>query len=73
MILLIVWGFVACYFFVLWYAVGFEMAVGGSILFVFFGLKVTFTVLRPLLEGRPKTAPQPDPSLPANQNQPPRR
>ena len=71
MILLFVWGFVACYFFVLWLAVGFEMAVGGSILFVFFALKFTVSALLPLAAALRDR--QPEPLLPANLDQPPQR
>jgi hypothetical protein len=68
MILLIVWAFVAGYFLLLLYAVGIEMAVAGSIIFVLWAAKITFTVLRSLLEYRPQSAPQPQA---ANQNHPP--
>lgn len=45
MILIYVWAFVVVYFFVLWSAVGLEMAVAGSVIFVFFALKLTVTAL----------------------------
>ena len=74
MVLLFVWGFVACYFLVLLYAVGLEMAVAASVIFVLWAFKVTVTALLPLSRGHPGTSPpsQPEAGLPANQNQPPR-
>ena len=67
MVLLFVWGFVALYFLILLYAVGLEMAVAGSIIFVLWAFKITITALRLLSEARPD---HPHP-LPANQNHPP--
>lgn len=74
MVLLFVWGFVACYFLVLLYAVGLEMAVAASVIFVLWAFKVTVTALLPLSRGHPGTSPPPQPQagFPANQNQPPR-
>ena len=73
MVLLFVWGFVALYFLVLLYAVGLEMAVAGSIIFVLWAFKVTVTALMPLSGGHRATSHPlgPQPGLPANQNQPP--
>ena len=74
MILLTIWLLVAAYFFVLWGAVGLEMAVGGSIIFVFFAFKVTVTVLLHIWKTRHQTMvpqPLPDPSVPANLDHPP--
>lgn len=78
MFLIAVWGGVLAYFLLLLYAVGLEMAVGGSILFVWLAARVTVMAAFHIWKTRRQTrlAPPevlPDPSLPANLNQPPGR
>lgn len=70
MILLFVWAFVAGYFLLLLYAVGLEMAVAGSIIFVLWAFKITITALRLLATARPDH-PQPPLQTPANLDHPP--
>lgn len=73
MILLFVWGFVACYFLILFYAVGLEMAVAGSIIFVLWAFKVTVQALVLLAKDHQAQGRQnPQPGLPANLDQPPK-
>lgn len=72
MVLLFVWGFVALYFLLLLYAVGLEMAVAGSIIFVLWAFKITITALRLLAAARPDHPQQPLPQA-ANQNRQPQR
>ena len=71
MILLYLWAFVAGYFLLLLYAVGLEMAVAGSIIFVFWASQITFKALLLLSKARRE---QDHPTLQgvANLNQPPR-
>lgn len=72
MILPSVWAFVVCYFLLLWYATSLEMAVAGSIIFVFFALKLTVTALGLLASARPDPADPPELPGVANRNHPPR-
>jgi hypothetical protein len=71
MILIGIWAFVVCYFFLLWFATSLELAVAGSILFVFFALKLTFTVLLHIWKMHHQTPVNQPPGV-ANWNQPPR-
>jgi hypothetical protein len=71
MILLYIWAFVAGYFLLLLYAVGLELAVAGSVIFVFWAAVTTFKALLLLSKARRE---RDRPTLPgvANLNQPPR-
>mgnify|MGYP003531356491 FL=1 len=71
MILLYIWAFVAGYFLLLLYAVGLELAVAGSVIFVFWAAVTTFKALLLLAKARRE---QDRPTLPgaANLNRPPR-
>lgn len=45
MILLYIWAFVAGYFLLLLWAVGLELAIAGSVIFVFWAALITFKAL----------------------------
>ncbi len=76
MALFFIWGGVAAYFCVLWFATSLEMAIAGTIIFVFWAFKITAQALLLLAKERRdhRQAVQSliDLTLPANQNQPPR-
>lgn len=70
MILLYIWAFVAGYFLLLLYAVGLELAVAGSIIFVFWAATITFKALLLLAKSRQEQD-RPTPPGVANLNRPP--
>ena len=71
MILLYIWAFVAGYFLLLLYAVGLELAVAGSVIFVFWAAVTTFNALLLLAKARREQDHQTLPGA-ANLNRPPR-
>lgn len=72
--MLYLWGGIAAYFFLLWFAVeDLGMALIGSGLFVFIGLKITFVLIKDRSLARQFQMDQTSqpPTVPANQNQRP--
>ena len=68
--LIIVWAVTVGYFLLLWFATSLELAVAGSVIFVFFALKVTVKAL--LLPASAHQDHQPvQQGSAANQNHPP--
>jgi hypothetical protein len=68
MILVYIWGFVAAYFSLLWFATSLEMALAGTVIFVFWAAKITVQALLLLAKERRDHHPQP---LAANLDHPP--
>jgi hypothetical protein len=74
MSLRLMWGGIAAYFLVFWYAVGdLGLAVACTFFLVLMGLNITRLALKALASGYQSQPDQtPDPSAPANRNHPPR-
>lgn len=74
MALFIIWGIVAAYFAVLWFAVGLELAVAGSVFFWFLATKLSLPIIADMLRDRAsvrRVPPETGPTIPANLDQPP--
>lgn len=71
MALFYIWGGVAAYFCVLWLATSLEMAIAGTVIFVFWAFRITAQAL--LLHAKARRDHQPQVIQPqvANQNHPP--